>query len=221
MKKKLANYNHKFNIFGRKKGKKISNKINSEIIKKYLFNFSSDINNNNIILDIGSGNGENTLYLSNKYPDYLIVASEVYEDGIINLCNNLSNRGINNVKIYNSNVLLLIQKIIYKNYIKEIWILFPDPWEKKRHKKRRLINSSFIKKVSFILSKKNRIHIATDSRSYFISILKQFYESGLFRWVNALPSDWDYGVNTNFKTRYFEKALISNKKSFFLIFEKI
>ena len=90
---------------GRKKGKKISNKINSEIIKKYLFNFSSDFNNNNIILDIGSGNGENTLYLSNKYPDYLIVASEVYEDGIINLCNNLSNRGINNVKIYNSNVL--------------------------------------------------------------------------------------------------------------------
>ena len=72
MKKELKNYNQKFKIFGRKAGRKSFKNLNSKIYKKYLLNISSDLITKNIILDIGSGNGMNTLSLSQKNPNNLI-----------------------------------------------------------------------------------------------------------------------------------------------------
>ena len=182
---------------------------------------STDLVEKKIILDIGSGNGENTLFLSKKYPEDLIIASEIYQDGNINLCQKLHNNKINNVKIFNQNILILFEKFKLNNFIKEIWILFPDPWPKIRHFKRRLINASFIEKIFILLEKNGKIYIATDSNSYFISILKVFYNSKLFKWINDMPDKWNYSLNYSYKTKYFEKSLRNNNKSFIVIFQKI
>ena len=86
MREKLKSYNQNYKIFGRKKGRKPIKNLNNEILKKYLFNISTDFFTKKIILDIGSGNGENTLFLSQKYNNHLIIASEIYQDGNLNLC---------------------------------------------------------------------------------------------------------------------------------------
>lgn len=221
MKKKLINYKQKFKIFGRKKGRQSKKNFNIELLKKYLLNIPSDLLAKKIILDIGSGNGENTIFLSQKYTNHLIIASDIYLDGNVSLSKQLYNKKINNVKIFNQNILILFEKFNLNNLIKEIWILFPDPWPKKKHYKRRLINSFFVEKVSFLLEKNKKIYIVVDCKSYFISILKIFYDSKLFKWINDLPSKWDYRSNINNKTRYFEKAVRNNNKSFILIFQKI
>ena len=221
MKKELKKYNQKFKIFGRKAGRKSVKNLNSKIYNKYLLNIPIDLAAKNIILDIGSGDGMNTLSLAQKNPNNLIIASEIYKDGNINLCQELLNNKIKNVKIFDQNVLLLFEKIKLNNLIKEIWILFPDPWPKAKHNKRRLINPSFIKKAFFLLENKGKIYIATDSISYFISILKDFCHSRLFKWINDLPDDWVYSLKHSHKTKYFKKALRINKKSFIIIFQKI
>ena len=59
--------------------------------------------------------------------------------------------------------------------IDQIWILFPDPWPKKRHHKRRLINEKFLKKIHRILKTEGKIYIGTDSISYLVSILYLIY----------------------------------------------
>jgi len=177
LKTELKNYNQKFKIYGRKKGRKSTLDLSFETFNNYLLDLSTDLVEKKIILDIGSGNGENTLFLSKKYPEDLIIASEIYQDGNINLCQKLHNNKINNVKIFNQNILILFEKFKLNNFIKEIWILFPDPWPKIRHFKRRLINASFIEKIFILLEKNGKIYIATDSNSYFISILKVFYNS--------------------------------------------
>ena len=82
----MKNYNQKFKIFGRKKGRKPIRNFNIELLQNYLLNLSSNFITKNIILDIGSGNGENTLFLSQKYNNHLIIASEIYQDGNLNLC---------------------------------------------------------------------------------------------------------------------------------------
>ena len=74
MRKELKNYNQKFKIFGRKKGRKFVKNINTGLPKKNLLNIPSDLIEKNIILDIGSGNGENAIFLSHKYSDHLIIA---------------------------------------------------------------------------------------------------------------------------------------------------
>ena len=221
MKKELKSYNQKFKIYGRKAGRKLKKNLNIEILKKYQLNILTDCNTKKIILDIGSGNGENAVFLSRKYPNYLIIASDIYEDGNINLCKQLHDKKINNIKIFNQNVLLLFEQFNLNNLIKEIWILFPDPWPKTKHHKRRLINLSFLKKVSLLLEQNGKIYIVTDCKSYFIYILKVIYDSNLFRWTNFLSYKWDYSLYQCFQTRYFKKAIRNNKKSFIIIMKKI
>ena len=217
----MLNYNQKFKIFGRKKGRRFINKSKNEILNKYLLSIRKDFINKKIILDIGSGDGTSTLSLAKKYPHFLIIASDIYKDGNINLCMELQKRKVNNVKIFNKNILLLFEEFSFNNFIKEIWILFPDPWPKKKHLKRRLINYNFVEKVSLFLEKSGRVNIATDCLSYFISILKDFQNSSKFNWVNDLPYEWNYNSKVFQETKYFKKALRNNKKPLFLIFEKI
>ena len=217
----MHNYNQKFKIFGRKKGRRFINKSKNEILNKYLLSMQKDFINKKIILDIGSGDGTNALSLAKKYPHFLIIASDIYQDGNINLCIELQTRKVNNVKIFDNNILLLFEEFCFNNFIKEIWILFPDPWPKNKHLKRRLINCHFIEKVNLFLEKNGRVNIATDCLSYFISILKDFQNSRKFSWVNDLPYKWNYNPKVFQETKYFKKALRNNKKPLFLIFEKI
>ena len=127
----MKNYNQKFKIFGRKKGRKSLKHLNTKIYKKYLLSICSDLFKKKIVLDIGSGNGENTIFLSQKYPNNLIIASEIYQDGNTNLYQELHRNEIDNVKIFNQNVLILLEEFKLDNLIKEIGILFPDPGRKK------------------------------------------------------------------------------------------
>ena len=192
----MKEFNQKIKIFGRKKGRKNKKNLNLDILKKYTFTQSTNFFEKKIILDIGSGNGENTLFLSQKYPNDMIIASDIYLDGNINLSKKLFNYKIDNVKIFDQNVLILFDRLNFKNFIKEIWILFPDPWPKAKHYKRRLVNYDFLNKVGFMLQENGKIYIATDSSSYLSSILLSFYNSKLFRWINDLPNKWDYNLNT-------------------------
>ena len=210
-----------YRIYGRKKGKKKIKSLYKNLYKNYLFDLNTNLKNKKIIIDIGSGNGENSLYLSQKFPDSLIIASEIYEDGVVNLCNQLSINKIDNVKIFKQSVLLLIDNMKSNITIDQIWILFPDPWPKKKHHKRRLINEIFLKKIHRILKTGGRIYIATDSISYLVSILYLIYNTKLYKLINDRPHKWQYSKENIPKTRYYEKAINNERKSLILVFRKI
>jgi len=212
---------NKYKIFGRKKGRKKFQYVNYNFNKKYLLNLDSDFNNKKVVLDIGSGYGENALVLAQKFPEKLIIACEIYEDGNINLCNQLTKKNINNVKIFNQNVLILLENTNLKFLLDEIWILFPDPWPKKKHNKRRLINDTFFKIVYSKLIFSGAIIIVTDSISYFISILNYVYKSKVFKWINDRAKDWQYSNTNLIKTKYYKKALNYNRKPMIIILSKI
>ena len=217
----MQNIFDQYRIYGRKKGKKKIKSLYKNLYKNYLFDLNTNLKNKKIIIDIGSGNGENSLYLSQKFPDSLIIASEIYEDGVVNLCNQLSINKIDNVKIFKQSVLLLIDNMKSNITIDQIWILFPDPWPKKKHHKRRLINEIFLKKIHRILKTKGKIYIATDSISYLVSILYLISNSKLYKWINDRPQKWQYSNENIPKTRYSEKAINNERKSLILVFRKI
>ena len=80
---------NQYQIFGRKKGRKKFQSIDYDIIKNYLLNLDTDFEDKKVILDIGSGEGRNALYLAQKFPEKLIIACEIYIDGNIHLYNQL------------------------------------------------------------------------------------------------------------------------------------
>ncbi len=169
MKKKL--------YFGRVKSRKIS-KIKESNFKKYLK--TKNINKLNskkkLILDIGIGMGENLIYLSKKNVKKNIIGVDPFKNGMVNVSDYCVNNNIKNIYLYP----YVFQKFV--NKFKKlrfdiIYVLFPDPWPKKRHRKRRIVNKEFLKTIFAILKKKGKVFFSTDNLDYFINvktIIKKF-----------------------------------------------
>ncbi len=100
--------------------------------------------------------------------------------------------------------------------------MFPDPWPKVRHHKRRLLNIKFLELIYFYLKDSGRIFIATDSQTYIQSILSIIYKvRDYFIWENQQLEDWDYENLDLPKTKFFKKAKKLNRKSMFFQLKKI
>ena len=207
--------NHKYKLFGRIRGRKKIKLTSVKFYNKYKVNTINDFDKNQkYILDIGSGSGENAIALSKKNPSAKIITCEIFEDGNINLINNIVENKIENIYLFHGNVLKFFDELNKINIFDQIWILFPDPWPKKRHHKRRLINDIFLKKAHTLLKASGNIMIATDSSSYMKSILKKIYDfQALYLWQNQKFDQWNYNNLDLPKTKFYEKALKSNRKS--------
>ena len=130
--------NFRYRLYGRSKGRKKNLDTNVLDFAKYKIDTSNDFSAINYnILDIGSGSGENAVHLSNLNSKAKIFACDIYQDGNKNLLNYIENKKIKNIKLFEGNVLHLLDLIKPKMIFDEIWILFPDPWPKLRHNKRR------------------------------------------------------------------------------------
>ena len=162
MKKKL--------YFGRVKSRKISK------IKQHNFKYFQKKNNINnldlkkkLILEIGIGMGENLIYLSKKNTQTNIIGVDPFMNGMVNVSDYSINNNIKNIYLYP----FVFQKFLnkYKKLrFNEIYVLFPDPWPKKRHQKRRLVNIDFLKKIFKILKKNGKFMFSTDNISYFENV---------------------------------------------------
>ena len=213
----------KYKLYGRFKGRKKSYLLSSNEFKKNLINKDVNIYSKNYnILDIGSGSGENAVYLSFIHPQARIITCELFEDGNINLSNEIVKNNTDNIKIFQGNVLEFLDCIKESKIFNEIWILFPDPWPKARHHKRRLLNINFLELIYFYLKDSGRIFIATDSQTYIQSILSIIYKvRDYFIWENQQLEEWDYENLDLPKTKFFKKAKQSNRKSIFFQLKKI
>ncbi len=213
----------KYKLFGRFKGRKKIHHSSFQDLKKYQFNLEKDINKSKYnILDIGSGSGENALFLSDIYPKSKIITCELFDDGNVNLTNQIKKNKITNICLFPGNVLEFLDHAEPLLTFDEIWILFPDPWPKIRHHKRRLINNFFLGNIHKYLKHSGKLMIATDSQSYIQSIIKNiFLIQSTYTWNNQKVSDWDYGNLELPKTKFYKKAMKLNRNSMFFELLKI
>ncbi|MGD0465245.1 MAG: tRNA (guanosine(46)-N7)-methyltransferase TrmB [Gammaproteobacteria bacterium] len=123
------------------------------------------------IIDIGFGNGEQLLPLCESMPTYTFIGIELYKKGIANLIKQIKHKNLTNIKIIYGEAKETLQKI-YDHSISKIQIFFPDPWPKRKHHKRRLIQKDFINIIKNKLLINGILHIATDSDAYAAYIIK-------------------------------------------------
>ena len=197
--------NYDYRMYGRSKGRGKNKEITNDAIEIKLKKIDPLKYN---IIDIGAGYGESTIALSKNDNSKQVIACEKFIDGINNIAEKRLLYSLNNISIFHGNVHQLLDEYCPQNSISEIWIFFPDPWPKKRHYKRRLINANFFHKIKDYLKKNAIIHIASDSKSYISAILMSIYKvKNEFNWMNQNKNEWDY-LNTALpETKYFQKAL--------------
>ena len=132
-----------------------------------LLDFNTVFSNSNpVILEIGFGNGELLAQQAEKYPSYNYLGIEVHRPGIGRLLQNLEKRGLNNVRIMPDDAMEILRSRIPENSLQEIWLFFPDPWPKKKHHKRRIVNAEFLELVAKTLMDGGLFRFATDWQDY-------------------------------------------------------
>ena len=126
------------------------------------------------IMEIGFGMGEATAILAKDFPESAFLAVEVHRPGVGKLCARLEENGSENVRILQHDVIDVINNQLADECLDGVHIFFPDPWQKKRHIKRRLLTPDFLRLIYPKIKKDGFIHVATDWVPYAEFALKSF-----------------------------------------------
>ena len=126
------------------------------------------------ILDIGTGMGDTTVSLARQHPENDYLAVEIHRPGVGSLLRQITTNNLHNIRISNHDVIDILKYQIPENSLDLVYIFFPDPWPKKRHHKRRLINDSFLDILGSCMKTHARLFIATDWYDYAEHILGVF-----------------------------------------------
>ena len=133
------------------------------------------------ILDIGVGTGNQTIALAQSHPENDYLAVDVHTPGIGNLLLNIEKFNLSNVRIINHDIMDILHYQLTQKSLDSIYLFFPDPWPKKRHHKRRLINKDFLERIAFCMKRHARLFIATDWQDYAEHIISEFRCQAGFR----------------------------------------
>lgn len=143
------------------------------IFENKLTNFSDLFKNKNseLILEIGFGMGTSTAEIAKSNLNKNYIAIEVHSPGVGNLLKLIQESDIRNLKIIQHDAVEVLNVMIKNDSLDGIHIFFPDPWPKKRHHKRRLIQSNLLKLIAQKIKKSGYLHIATDWEEYALWII--------------------------------------------------
>ena len=132
------------------------------------------------IMEIGFGMGEATAIIAKNHPDNAYIAVDVHPPGIGKLLSRIDEDKLANVKVIEDDVHVVLEHMFADHCLDGIHLFFPDPWPKKKHHKRRIVNDGFLQLIHPKLKKGGFIHIATDWVPYATSIQEVFSNSDLF-----------------------------------------
>lgn len=125
-----------------------------------------------LILEIGFGMGEATAHIARVRPDDNFLCCEVHEPGVGALLKRIGEQGITNIRILQHDAVEVIDHMLPEGCLDGVHIFFPDPWHKKKHNKRRLIQSPLVAKLAARLKVGGYIHCATDWQPYAEQMLE-------------------------------------------------
>jgi len=118
------------------------------------------------VLEVGFGNGEQLLFAAGREPERDFIGVEVHGPGIGRLLNAAAQAGLRNLRVYQHDAVDVLQHEVAPASLDEVRIYFPDPWHKKRHNKRRLVQPGFVGLLCDRLRPGGLLHLATDWENY-------------------------------------------------------
>ena len=146
-----------------------------------------DAPKNDLIIEIGFGNGSTLIESASNNPEKNFIGIEVYDSGFGQCLNDIEKQKINNIRLIYDDAVDVLQNTIKKKTLSEVNIYFPDPWPKKRHHKRRLINNNFLVLLSQTMKDKGIINISTDWEDYADQIETVFFNNKRFCAIDSDP----------------------------------
>ena len=168
-------------------------------------------------LEIGFGGGEHLAWQAVANPGTGIIGCEPFINGVAKLLTRVRDDDLSNVRFYRDDARLLVERL-RENSLGRAFILFPDPWPKTRHHKRRIISDEVLGHLARALRDDAELRIATDDAGYLEWILWHLCRHPAFRWQASSPADWRNRPDDWPVTRYQEKAVAVGRNCAFLTY---
>ena len=195
-----------------------SNASHSNSSDSSQLNFDGDI-----FLEIGFGGGEHLTALAADMPSAGFVGAEVYQGGLANCYSLLADSKIGNVRIFSDDARLLVRALV-DNCLSGVFVLFPDPWPKRRHGKRRLIRGEFLDELVRVLRGGGELRLASDDPICQRTLLAETLRHGVFVWqaerADSPAACWSVRPQHWHATRYETKALSLGRTPIYLTFHR-
>lgn len=234
--------NDKPHFFGRRQGRRLR-KAKSGLYETFLpkvalnpknpLQFGAEVDK--VWLEIGFGDGDHLAAISAKYPRIGFIGAEVFKNGIANLLSLIT--GVkegselqqpiallpgrtDNLRVYGDDMRCLFP-LLPDASLDRVFLLFPDPWPKKRHASRRFINTDNLKELARILKPGGILRVATDHKIYKSWTLRQLHDNPDFRWTAQCGNDWKHEPTDWVQTKYQRKALREGRRPVFLDFMRL
>lgn len=169
-------------------------------------------------LEIGFGGGEHLAAQARANPDVALIGCEPYVNGVARLLSLIED--LDNVRVVIDDARLLL-KALPEASLDRIFVLFPDPWPKARHHKRRIVNPETLADMARILKPGGELRLATDIMGYARPMLSATLADGRFTWLAERPADWRERPEDWPGTRYEEKARNAGRAPVFFRFRRI
>ena len=172
-----------------------------------------------IWLEIGFGSGEHLAEQAQRHLDVGFIGCEVFVNGVAALLDHIDRGGVANVRIFDDDARLLLPALP-EACLARAFLLFPDPWPKTRHAKRRFVGAGNLVLLARLLADGAEFRIATDDAGYVRWVLQQMAGSPDFAWRANGPADWREPPPDWLETRYQRKAQAAGRRPVFLRFER-
>ncbi len=175
-----------------------------------------------LVLDVGFGDGEALLQQAAREPERDFIGVEVYRPGVGRLLRGLHERGLTNVRVYLADIVdVLDAGLLPPASLDRVQIFFPDPWPKKRHHKRRLIQPAFLDALARVLRAGGQLHIATDWEDYAAHILAVLEAHPAFR--NLSPRGGAHPTARTWRpeTKFERRAREAGRAIWDILFERV
>jgi tRNA (guanine-N7-)-methyltransferase len=170
-------------------------------------------------LEIGFGAGEHLIAQANNAADVGVIGCEPFINGVAALLAGIDARNLDNVRIFRDDARLLLDRLT-DACIGRAFVLFPDPWPKLRHHKRRIVAAGPVAALARVMRDGAELRIATDDPDYKSWILAHVLGHGAFEWCARRPDDWRLRPDDWPETRYEAKARAAGRTPSFFRFRR-
>ena len=229
---KSTDLDHELRSFGRKRGRKLSPRQEAlfrDLMPKVALDLGHpcasaaalfEARPRQVWLEIGFGGGEHLLWQARHHPDTGIIGCEPYVEGIVKVLSAIEEGGHGNIRLHDDDARDVLRWLPAAS-ISRAFILFPDPWPKRRHVKRRLVSPATLRLLVRVMAPGAELRIATDIGDYARTILLAVAATPELAWTAASPRDWRVRPDDWPQTRYEAKAVREGRRCTYLSFRRV